>query len=312
MSKTVNKVSDYIEHKPIIMIADDDKLVRKIITDFLINEHYNVIDVPNGKQVTDLFPLVLPDLILLDVVMPIKDGITTCRELRHSHRSEYTPIIMITALDGDKHIDDVFLAGADDFITKPVNKTILRHRVRRLIEAETHRKDLEALAYYDNLTQVYNRQIFFTRFAEEFQKAQIQGTYIGIILSDVDNFKGINDKYGHIVGDIVLKNLADTITRNCRKYDFVGRYGGDEFIICLPNTSLRELKMTAEQIRAGIEELHIETSDNHIFNITSSFGLKIISPAATDSAYDILKAAIRLADKNLYQAKTSGKNAIIS
>lgn len=297
--------------KPLIVIADDDKLVRTITSDFLKAEEYTVIEVDNGNQVMEIINQQKPDLILLDILMPNKSGIELCHEIRHSNAGEFTPIIMITAFDDDEYVEKVFDAGADDFITKPINTTILKHRAQRLIKAEINRKNLEILAYYDDLTQAYNRKIFVDRFCEEYEKARRKNYTIGIILADIDKFKDINDRYGHVTGDLVLKKLADLLRTNCRQYDLLGRYGGDEFIICLPEVGYKELRQIAERIQRAVNEMKIKTREGVEIKVSGSFGLDIIEPQEVNDIHLVLEQAVNNADKNLYKAKNAGRNTVV-
>lgn len=308
--KMENDIREYIK-KPVIIVADDDRVVRRIISDFLQNEGYIVIEADNGKQALKAFKSIPVDLILLDILMPGENGIEACKKIRQMTLGEYIPIIMITAFEGNEHVESVFSVGADDFISKPINKTILQHRVKRLIKAERNRKKLESLAYYDNLTQAYNREVFFTKFAEEFEKAQEEDYSIGVILADIDKFKDINDIYGHAMGDTVLKKIVKTIKINLRKSDFLGRYGGDEFIICLPKVSLRQLHKIAERIRASLDRINIELSSNEVVTVTGSFGLNLVKPTEIGYSNDILENALKQADENLYTAKKTGRNKIV-
>lgn len=297
--------------KPLIVIVDDDKLVRTITSDFLKAEEYTVVEVNNGNQVMEIINQQKPDLILLDILMPNKSGIELCHEIRHSNAGEFTPIIMITAFDDDEYAEKVFDAGADDFITKPINTTILKHRAQRLIKAEINRKKLEILAYYDDLTQAYNRKIFVDRFCEEYEKARRKNYTIGIILADIDKFKDINDRYGHVTGDLVLKKLADLLRTNCRQYDLLGRYGGDEFIICLPEVGYKELRQIAERIQRAVNEMKIKTREGVEIKVSGSFGLDIIEPQEVNDIHLVLEQAVNNADKNLYKAKNAGRNTVV-
>jgi diguanylate cyclase (GGDEF)-like protein len=291
--------------KPLIMIADDDNLTRTLIANLLKKEKYSVIEAKNGNEVLSLFERVLPDILLLNIIMPEKDGLVTCRELREAVYGQHVPILMITVLDSDEAIEEAFAAGADDYIKKPINGLVLKHRVRRLLETEGYRKKLEMNAARDFLTGCLNRRAFTERLVAELHKATVKKHAIGLILCDLDDFKGINDTFGHSVGDMVLKMFVEVLNYRFGKYGFVGRHGGDEFIICLPKTTLVVLEILVQMTRMMIQEKSIMINDNKV-SFSSSFGIALMGHEKIDSYLadeDVVADLITLADNNLYLAK---------
>lgn len=291
--------------KPLIMIADDDNLTRTLVANLLRKEKYSVIEAKNGNEVLSLFKRVLPDILLLNIIMPEKDGLITCHELRKESYGEHVPILMITVLDSDEAIEEAFAAGADDYIKKPINGLVLKHRVRRLLETEGYRKKLETNAARDFLTGCLNRRAFTERLVSELHKATAKKYAIGLILCDLDNFKGINDTFGHTVGDMVLKMFVEVLHYRFGKYGFVGRHGGDEFIICLPKTTLVVLEILVQMTRMMIQEKSIMINENKVV-FSSSFGIALMSHEKIDSYLteeDVIADLITLADNNLYLAK---------
>lgn len=293
--------------KPLIMIADDDNLTRTLIANLLKKEKYSVIEAKNGNEVLSLFERVLPDILLLNIIMPEKDGLVTCYELRKESYGKHVPILMITVLDSDEAIEEAFAAGADDYIKKPINGLVLKHRVRRLLETEGYRKRLEMNAARDFLTGCLNRRAFTERLVVELHKATTKKHAIGLILCDLDNFKGINDTFGHSVGDMVLKMFVEVLHYRFGKYGFVGRHGGDEFIICLPKTTLVVLEILVQMTRMMIQEKSIMINENKV-GFSSSFGIALMDHEKIDSYLteeDVIADLITLADNNLYLAKAN-------
>lgn len=298
--------------KPLILMGDDNRLMRAIISDLLKREGYDVIGAENGEEVLSLFEQHSPDIVLLDVVMPIKDGLTTCRELRASERGKYTPVLMITALEDNASIEKVFSCGSDDYIPKPIKEIVLKHRIRRVLETERYRKKIEHYASYDLLTAVLNRRAFVKRLIEEISRAKREKDSIGIILADIDRFKIINDTYGHNAGDAILRTFARLLKQNCPEYNFIGRYGGDEFILCIPNAELEEVEEVAKRLQQNICQTEIDFGEKKI-HVTASFGINVLNnfEAYRHLSYEeIVNVLIGLTDKALYSAKQGGRNRV--
>ena len=553
--------------KPLILVIDDDVTVRKTILFMLSSEGYEVIEAENGMQAIDAYKSLNPDIILLDIMMPVMDGISVCNEIRKIPDSKHVPILMVTCLNDNESVTRAFNAGATEFITKPIHYTVLRHRVRLLLnaklteeelvksknvaeigfarlnaiitnlgagillvdknevvvevndfvcsihkrkreelvgqslwdtvpatiraqvygkieefkkdlvrepifinikslgmdimlrvqpvinndsyagvllnavditpiaeaqretlkekefsekilqtaataifivsperkitlvndefckitgyrreevlgrdcniievnrphekyllvdphsnesmfhaqfeminkdgrkltilkkvnllrdnagsivcsiesfvditelvrarkEAEKARKQAEHLASTDYLTGLLNRRAFGERLKAEYERAKRNETTLSVIIADIDHFKNINDKYGHQVGDIVLQMFANTLSQCCRPYDFVGRYGGEEFIICLPRSNSEQAAIVAERMRTKVQDMKTTVPTvNEIIKITSSFGLSELKYDAKENT-DIL---ISRADDALYQAKGEGRNKV--
>ena len=299
--------------KPLILIGDDDRFSRKVISDVFVNEGYIIIEATNGFEVIENFKKFSPDIILLDVIMPLKDGYETCSEIRELPEGKQIPILMITTLNKDISIEKAFNAGADEYITKPINRLTLQKRVKRLLKSEQYRKCQEMFASYDFLTGALNRRAFSEKLIEECYRSQRTHQQIGIILSDIDKFKAVNDNYGHLIGDFVLKEFTKRIRNNCREYDFIGRYGGDEFIVCLPNTNITQALIVAKRIQLSIFKQDFIFEDKTI-PITGSFGVNALSDFNSilelKNSDNIIKEVLDKTDSSLYTAKKNGRNQI--
>jgi len=261
-----------------------------------------------------------PDLVLLDVMMPEIDGIEVARRVKANDKLPFVPIIMQTALDSTESKVEGLEAGADDYITKPIDFAELKARIRsmlrikRLQEAleERERELLEAnerlreVSVTDGLTGLDNRRHLEERLGEMFEHASRLNEPFSCVMCDLDKFKSVNDTYGHQAGDAVLRQLAVILKAEAREIDRVGRYGGEEFMLLLPGTVLDAAVTFAERVRKAIEA-HTFTFDGGAINRTSSFGVAgWPHPRVVDS-----DSLVRAADDALYVAKETGRNKVI-
>lgn len=247
-----------------------------------------------------------PDLILLDVMMPDLNGFEACQRLKADNRTSSIPIIFISArADTIDKITGLEL-GAIDYITKPFNLGELRARigvVLRIIELQE--KNL-ALANYDELTGLINRRHFFELFKREILQAKMKSHVMALMLLDVDHFKSINDTYGHLAGDVILKQTGKILRENLYPLDVAARYGGEEFTVLMPDTSLDKAKKAAERLRGIIDRWQWVVSDNPL-SVTISIGLVALDPNHIIDSRDMVGKA----DAALYAAKHKGRNCVV-
>jgi diguanylate cyclase (GGDEF)-like protein len=244
---------------------------------------------------------------LLDWMMPGMSGIEITQKIRESKIDRYVYIILVT---GKSEKDDTIEAlhnGVDDYIVKPFTFQELKVRLfaaERIIKLENKLKNAYNKLYnesiHDVLTGVLNRKALM----EKIDDYNNKNKSLGIIMIDIDNFKVINDTYGHLVGDQILKEFTAIISNTIRKSDFVGRYGGEEFLAVIPDLDVDEVKTIAERIRKNIESeiFHIGSLS---LKITASLGVYVLTEKSK------IEDAIKLADDALYEAKKSGKNRVI-
>lgn len=297
-----------------VLIIDDSENVRNIIKqafaeEKIFNNIYEANDALTG------FKLVVnhnPDLIIVDLIMPQYDGFTFLKMKNAKPQYNDIPVIVLTSKDDASSKIKGLEEGAQDYITKPFNAKELLARVKVHLKIKTLQDELkeknamlQKLSITDELTKMYNRRYIIQRLKEEFSRAQRYNEIISLILIDLDNFKIINDQFGHQIGDRVLMKVSGLIKKQLRACDILGRYGGEEFIVILPNTNSDGSRSLAERIRDSVEKSPIKLGRKRI-NITLSAGVASYAGNYPSSYEDLIKKA----DKALYQAKNEGKNKV--
>jgi two-component system cell cycle response regulator len=291
-----------------ILIAEDDPISRRVLEANLLEWGYDVMVASDGGEAWEIIQQPeSPSLIISDWMMPRMDGLALCREIRNMEKSEYTYFIILTAKGEKKDIIEGLEAGADDFLTKPFNQEELKYRTRigeRIINLE--RRILE-LANTDPLTGLLNRRAFMERMEQEMSRAQREKKPLSLIMADIDHFKNVNDTYGHQIGDIVLQRFVGQLTTSTRPYDFMGRYGGEEFVVCLPGADGLKAASVSERMRRQVEDMEtMLPDDSRSIRITASFGTASYS-IESGKNIDLL---IKRADDALYLAKNKGRNCV--
>ncbi len=300
-----------------VVIAEDDLVARRVLETLLTKWGYEVELVSDGAQAwRALQALNAPQLVILDWMMPGRSGLQVCRDLRKITGRPYTYVIVITAKTQHQEIVEGLAAGADDYITKPVDAEDLNARLRtarRVLELQDEIwAAREAVRYrvqatHDPLTGVWNRGAVLDLLSRELARAERDGRPISLILADLDHFKRINDGYGHLAGDAVLREAARRMVALMRPYDIVGRYGGEEFLIVLPGCDLRQAQDIAERIRGEVRGRPVETEEGSI-PVTTSLGVS--SSVQFDELFP--DALIQAADAALYIAKEQGRDRAVT
>jgi diguanylate cyclase (GGDEF)-like protein len=323
-----------------ILVVDDSLTVRAMVADVLRAEGHRVQEAKNGREALAKVAEHGPDLVVLDVMMPEMNGYEVCRKLRAS--SEYIHILMFTAHSDQECLVRCLGVGADDFVFKPFNPIELAARVRNLLRiralqrqlwaqnqelaAMAHQlaaqneelqwlndkldianRELETLCVTDSLTKAYNRRYFFEHLGSELSRAERYGKPLACVLVDVDHFKQVNDRHGHLVGDRVLVRIAEILRDNIRSADVVARFGGEEFVILLPETGANEAAALIDRIRQEIERERFPATENGTLSVTVSAGVAEYEPVASVREPDAL---LRETDEALYRAKEAGRNRI--
>ncbi|MBW4608101.1 MAG: diguanylate cyclase [Hassallia sp. WJT32-NPBG1] len=322
---------DYQNNPPLILIVDDEKTLRLVLKRAMEKEGYRVVEACGGQHCLDICQEQMPDLILLDAMMPAMDGFTCCAKMRASLADDCPPVLMITALDDKQSVNRAFEVGATDYITKPINWGELNLRISRLlgsrwaiaehrgqiqreckltVQIETANRESQRHALFDNLTQLATRHYFDEYLQREWKRLQGVELPLSLILCDIDFFPAYNDTYGHAAGDECLCKIAYTINKSKRRSaDLVARYAHDEFAIALPNTSAETAFGVAEAIRSAVKATAIVHANSKVSeHVTLSIGVASIIPSGQLS----INMLITKASKALNQAKIEGRDRIFT
>ena len=294
------------ERRSTILVVDDEPLYLELIADIL-GEDYKILIADEGMSGMEVAASNVPQLILLDLVMPVVDGFEVYRCLKADSRTCDIPVIFITGM-GDVATETKGLRmGAVDFINKPINPDLVKARVNTQINLKLMRDKLVMLAATDGLTGLANRYHFDGMLAYEYARHLRSGEELALIMLDIDQFKAFNDTYGHISGDESLRKIAKALTKTVsRCTDLVARYGGEEFVVLLPDTSLRGAVIIAERIRICISDLALPSKDASTGFVTASLGVVSGRFLKGSSIVDVLAEA----DIQLYTAKAEGRNRV--
>jgi diguanylate cyclase (GGDEF)-like protein len=299
-----------------ILVADDDSISRRLMQHTLQRFGYQVVLAENGRRAAEILSGVEgPRLALVDWMMPELDGPGLCREVRHLHRDgAYIYILLLTSKQSRDNIVAGLEAGADDYITKPCQPAELRARLHtgcRILSLEEKlvqaREEMRYKATHDALTAIWNRASILSLLRSELERSVRSHQVTSVLLCDIDHFKQINDNHGHLIGDIVLREVASRFVTAVRSYDAVGRYGGEEFLILLSNCDGSSLESRCESVRASIASTPMATGQG-LLSVSVSIG------AVTCPQWDPgtpLERILALADSALYRAKAEGRNRAV-
>jgi len=289
-----------------ILIVDDENANILALT-HILGADFIIYAAKNGVKAIAAAEKHLPDLILLDIVMPEMDGYAVIQALKDSENTRDIPIIFITGLSDASNEEKGLSLGAADYISKPFKPAIVKLRVRNQIKIVNQTRLIEQISMMDQLTSMPNRRSFDKRINMEWSRAAREKSPISILFIDVDKFKVYNDTHGHQQGDAVLRVVASAITMSInRPADFAARWGGEEFVVLLSNTDLNGALIIGEKIRHNIGARTIFCADGMETKVTASIGIKTQLPCR-DCQLDHF---ISDADKALYKAKESGRNRV--
>ncbi len=296
-----------------VLLADDDPIFRHLVKTWLTRWNYEVNTVDSGLAAWELLQREDPaELLIFDGMMPGLNGDELCRKVRSQPNSRYRYIILLTANDHQKDIVAGLDAGADDYLTKPFDAMELRARIRagrRILDLQEAllraQGDLRYQAEHDALTGLLNRGAILSILHKEVKRRERTGEQLGVLMADVDHFKRVNDTYGHLAGDAVLREVGQRLTDALRFYDSVGRYGGEEFLAILPGCNPADLAASAERLRLIVARDPVLCHAGSVL-VTLSIGGANASQPETDES-DLL---LRQADSRLYKAKANGRNRI--
>ena len=303
-----------------VLIADDSSTIRSVLARLVEKMGHEVIQAADGSEAVMLFDSERPDLVLIDVMMPVMDGYEAARRMRARRADEWFPIIFLSSMEDDQDLERAIEAGGDDYLVKPVSYVVLNAKIRAMQRIETMRRklidltnelaranrELESISKQDSLTRIANRRCFDAYLDQELKRASRRESELSLILIDIDYFKRYNDLYGHQQGDICLTRVAATLAATARRpSDLVARYGGEEFAIVLPDTPLAGAVEIADSLRLAIRKLAIAHPASDVAPVvTISAGIASLVPDARSTATELIETA----DQRLYQAKHDGRD----
>jgi len=295
-----------------VLVVEDDRVTREFLAGLLRGAGFEVQTLESGSGAVDLARNGKVDLVLLDVVMPGVSGIDVCRMIKSVTGDSFVPVILVTAKSDTTSRVEGLRIGADDYVCKPFDERELLARVEGMLrikqmhdEVATAKSRLQELAVRDDLTGLFNFRYLHTRLHEEFKRAERYREPLACAMIDVDGFKGFNDQYGHEIGDIVIKSVAERLTEALREIDVVARYGGDEFLVILPSTHFSGALTVADRTWRSVGERPFEVAGQQL-RVTCSIGVALYPSRDVGSKDELLRAA----DAALYQAKDDGRNRI--
>lgn len=296
-----------------VLVAEDDPLYRRVLEHFLTGKGYVVQLASDGLQALE--DALLPDaprLLVLDWMMPGLPGPEVCRRLRAAPRDHYQYVLLLTAKHTTADIVEGLEAGADDYLTKPFNVHEFFARMHvgeRMIKLHDSlfaaQEALRLQATHDSLTGIWNRGALFELLRAEVERAQRKPTSLSLFLIDLDNFKRVNDEFGHLAGDAILHEIAQRLSAAVRVYDIVGRYGGEEFIVAAAELGTERPGQFAERLRLAVSAPPVRTLKAEV-TVTISIGMVTANPCGECS----IEKLIQSADAALYQAKANGRNRV--
>lgn len=296
-----------------ILIVDDSPDNLEVLATRLRFRGYEIDTAVSGTEAIEHTTKSPPDLMLLDIMMPDIDGFEVTRRIKNNPVLPFIPIILVTARDSTQDKVAGLDAGADDYLTKPINFPELEARVRSMLrikelqdELGEKNKELEQLSISDGLTNLFNHRHIQEMVHDEYERARRTGEPLSVVMFDFDHFKRVNDEHGHQVGDRVLQEMADILRKTAREIDKLGRYGGEEFIALLPETDPENATVFAERVRERVARHPFDVGGGESINLTISAGT---ATYPCPGVYNP-KTLVQRADQALYDAKDAGRNRV--
>lgn len=294
-----------------VLVAEDNPVFQSMLKTMLTKWGYQAVIARSGTEAWQVLESQqAPRLAVLDWMMPGMDGLEICRRIRSANREPYIYILLLTARTESQDLIEGMDAGADDYLTKPFNAHELRvrlHAGRRILDLQEEllkaREALREQATRDGLTTLLNRNCILETLDDEIARGARAGQPVSVLMADLDRFKSVNDTLGHLAGDAVLREAARRLKSAARRYDSVGRYGGEEFLVVLPGCNAADAAIQAERMRAAICAAPFATPTCPVM-VTASLGVACSSDCLPDTL-------VREADSALYEAKAAGRNQVV-
>ncbi|WP_342472057.1 diguanylate cyclase [Metasolibacillus sp. FSL H7-0170] len=287
--------------KEFILIVDDDMVFISYLKNILEEKGFSVMIAHNGKRGIELIYELQPAIVFLDIMLPDIDGFSILNNIKKI-KKDRTFIAIMSSHHSKENRIKAFELGAMDFVAKPIDEDVLLAYVTNRL---AYRKELEYAIVIDELTQVYNRKYFESQLKMLIQQYERMKEVFTIAILDLDYFKKVNDTYGHLVGDEVLRGFAALVKELKREHDVFCRYGGEEFVLLMPKTTVEEGYRLVEKVRQAMEKRAF-TANNTVFHVTFSSGMMTVGPN-----YKHEKKLLEAADHALYSAKEAGRNCVV-
>ncbi|MBI5591364.1 MAG: diguanylate cyclase [Deltaproteobacteria bacterium] len=301
------KLTAMIKPCPRLLVVDDHSIHAQALLEIFQRDH-DVIIASSGAQAFEICRSSLPDLIILDAVMPGTDGLEVCRKLKTDQDTKDIPVILLIAWDDPEAETKAMEAGAVDIITKPINPAIGRARVNAHLTLKAQSNLLQSLAFVDGLTGVANRHRFDEGLEAEWRRCRRLITPLALLMIDIDNFKKFNDCYGHLVGDACLQEVAAILKGQIgRSHDLLARYGGEKFVCLLPDIYFDgALKKAEAMVQAVRDRAMPHTASKTASVVTISMGVAVTIPGPDRQP----NALVSIVEAQLHEAKRRGRNQV--
>ncbi len=303
MSNVVSLFDDTqkYEERPVILLADDDPSIRLMIRHVLESEEYDIVEAADGLEAIKAVEKHHPAIILLDAVMPGLDGFSTCEQIKDKGFTDI-PVIMITGLDDDASVERAYDVGAIDFITKPIKWAVLKHRVKSVVSKVVAERKVKLLAYRDSLTDLPNRLLFADRLEQALVRAERHRESVALMLIDIDDFKLVNDSFGHDAGDKLIRAVGQMLQKSLRRADTVARLGGDEFAVIVEGINGAEDAIAIADNLTTMLEHNVKLDDQETFT-SASVGIAVFPDDGKDA-----RTLLKNADTAMFRAKEKGRH----
>ncbi len=303
MSNVVSLFDDTqkYDERPVILLADDDPSIRLMIRHVLESEEYDIVEAADGLEAIKAVEKHHPAIILLDAVMPGLDGFATCEQIKDKGFTDI-PVIMITGLDDDASVERAYDAGAIDFITKPIKWAVLKHRVKSVVSKVVAERKVKLLAYRDSLTDLPNRLLFADRLEHSIVRAERHRESVALMLIDIDDFKLVNDSFGHDAGDKLIRAVGQMLQKSLRRADTVARLGGDEFAVIVEGINGPEDAIAIADNLTTMLEHNVKLDDQETFT-SASVGIAVFPEDGKDA-----RTLLKNADTAMFRAKEKGRH----
>lgn len=295
-----------------VLVVDDSPVYRKLVEHILSPEGYSLLLASDGAEAARIYEERSPCMVITDWMLPDFSGFDLCRRIRSDATRPYTYIIVMTSNTEKNNVVKGLESGADDYVTKPFDQREMLARVgvgRRIVELNRQlaakSKELEEAARTDSLTKLPNRRAIEEWAARQLRGAARHGFPLWVVLGDIDNFKNINDTFGHNSGDTVLKNFAEALKSNTRASDICGRLGGDEFVLVITHVDQEHIEETINRFREQFADLSFSLQGQSV-KVTASFGVA----GTVDKESCEFGRLLNRADEMLYESKRAGRNLV--